>query len=258
MSELHRIADLKTLAEIELMREAGRVVAGAHRLVKSLVAPGISTTEIDQAIENFLLSKQSQPLFKGVPGVVPFPAVSCISVNDEVVHGIPSERKLCAGDVVSVDIGAKLNGWCGDSAWTYAVGKISPEHELLMEVGEGVLMLALELMKNHRRWSEVATNMQEYVFSHDLAIVLDFVGHGIGQDMHEEPEVPNFWVDDMEGDFIIEPGIVLAIEPMVAIGSGEIYITEDHWTVKTLDQGFAVHFEHTIAMTKDGPTLLTI
>lgn len=239
------------------MRPAGRVVAECHQIIREMIRPGLTTLDLDQAVEAHLQLRNARGLFKGVPGVTPFPNVTCISVNDEVVHGIPSKRVLEAGDIVSVDIGAELNGWCGDSAWSYAVGQVSPERARLLAVGQETLEIAIDMIPKCRYWSQVALAMQEHVFRHDLGVVVDFVGHGIGRKMHEPPEVPNYWLDDMDGDFKLVPGLVLAIEPMVNEKSSDVFITKDNWTIKTIDQGASVHFEHTVAVTENGPLILT-
>ena len=249
---------LKSRREIDRMRPAGLLVTEAHRLIESMIRPGITTGEIDQAVEDLFADHEAIPLFKGVPGPVPFPAVCCISVNEEVVHGIPGSRVLQAGDIVSVDTGCKLDGWCGDSAWTYPVGEVSPLKRRLLEVGEQTLYLAIESMKDCRWWSEVAERIADFVESHGFSSVEEFVGHGIGRKMHEDPQVPHF-VDEetYEKDFEIRPGLVLAIEPMVNAGSLEVKVQKDHWTVKTIDGEPSVHFEHTVAMTSNGPEILT-
>ncbi len=224
-----------------------------------MVKPGVTTGEIDAAIEQFFLKHDAIPLFKGVPGKVPFPAVACISVNEEVVHGIPGPRVLNEGDVVSIDTGCKLAGWCGDSAVTLAVGQIAPEVQNLLDVTSGVLELAIELMGQKQRWSEVAAEMGSYVRDHGLSVVESFVGHGIGREMHEEPQVPNFVSPQLRrsGDFLIEPGLVIAVEPMVNLGSKHVRGLADHWTQATQDGKPSAHFEHTIAMTDAGPWVLT-
>lgn len=249
---------LKRPREIEMMREAGRLVARAHRLVQGMVAPGITTREIDLAVEELFAREGAQPLFKGVPGKVPFPAVCCISVNEQVVHGIPGDRRLEDGDIVKVDTGCRLEGWCGDSAWTYAVGKVDAVRQKLMEIGEENLKLAIREMGRRQKWSEVAGLMERHVREAGFSVVEQFVGHGIGRDMHEDPQVPNFVSKELlRHDFRIEPGLVLAIEPMVNAGTKSVRLLKDHWTVETRDRKPSVHFEHTVAMTEGGPVILT-
>ena len=242
------------------MRKAGLLVWQAHHLVGSMVRPGVTTAEIDKAVERFFAENNAVPLFKGVPGTVPFPSVCCMSVNEEVVHGIPSSRKLVEGDIVSIDTGCKLKGWCGDAAATYAVGRITPEVRRLVDVTRNVLSLAVELMSRCSRWSQVAAEMEAYVKKHRYSVVESFVGHGIGRDMHEDPQVPNFVSTQMRrgiGDFRLVPGLVIAIEPMVNMGTKRVRTRADHWTQATADSRPSAHFEHTVAMTENGPWVLT-
>lgn len=251
--------NLRSPREIALMREAGLVVWHAHQLAAALVKPGVTTREIDAVIENYFAERGAIPLFKGVPGKVPFPAVTCISVNEEVVHGIPGPRKLVEGDIVSIDTGCKLAGWCGDAAVTRPVGRISAEKQRLLDVTKGTLELAIEMMKIKSRWSDVAAEMEKYVRDHGFYVVETFVGHGIGREMHEEPQVPNFRSKQLlrSGDFELRPGLVIAVEPMVNVGTQKVKGLSDHWTQVTKDGKPSAHFEHTIAMTKDGPVALT-
>ena len=187
-----RVVNLRSSREISLMRRAGLVVWAAHQVARSLVRPGMTTGEIDAAVERFFAAHDALPLFKGVPGKVPFPSVCCISVNDEVVHGIPGPRVLQSGDVVSIDTGCSIGGWCGDSAFTHPVGEISADVQRLLDCTAGVLALAIELMAVRNRWSDVASEMATYVRDHGFSVVENFVGHGIGRSMHEDPQVPNF------------------------------------------------------------------
>ena len=241
------------------MREAGRLVAKAHRQIRTMCVPGVKTREIDAAVEKMFEEHGAIPLFKGVPGKVPFPAVCCISVNEQIVHGIPGDRVLEAGDIVKVDTGCKLEGWCGDSAWTYAIGEIDAVKKRLMKVGEENLWLAIEGVGRAKRWSEVADQMAKAVREAGFSVVEQFVGHGIGRNMHEDPQVPNFVSPDLlKHDFRLEPGLVLAIEPMVNAGTKDVRILKDYWTVETKDRKPSVHFEHTVALTADGPLVLTL
>jgi methionyl aminopeptidase len=253
------VVNLRSAREIAAMRRAGLLVWGAHQLVKSLVRPGITTGEIDAAVEQFFAEKGAVPLFKGVPGKIPFPAVCCMSVNDEVVHGIPGRRVLLDGDVVSIDTGCKIGGWCGDSAVTYPVGEISPEVRRLLDCTSGVLGLAIHLMGIRSRWSDVASEMAKYVRDHGFSVVENFVGHGIGRKMHEDPQVPNFCTPAFRRnhDFELEPGLVIAVEPMVNMGSKKVRPLPDHWTQSTVDGKPSAHFEHTVAITDAGPRVLT-
>jgi methionyl aminopeptidase len=252
------LISLKRPKEIELMREAGRLVAEAHRRVRAMIEPGTTTGEIDATVEQLFSNAGATPLFKGVPGKVPFPAVCCISVNEQVVHGIPGPRRLENGDVVKVDTGCRLNGWCGDSAWSYAVGEIDALKQRLMKIGEENLLLAIRECGRLKRWSEVAAAMENHVRAAGFSVVEQFVGHGIGREMHEDPQVPNFVSSQLKRhDFRIEPGLVLAIEPMVNAGTKSVRVLKDHWTVETRDKKPSVHFEHTVAMTEAGPEILT-
>jgi methionyl aminopeptidase len=184
--------------------------------------------------------------------------VTCISVNEEVVHGIPGPRQLAEGDVVSLDTGCRLLGWCGDAALTVPVGKVSADAQRLLETGAGVLELAVALTAKKERWSQVAAEMQRFVAQQGCGMVDALVGHGIGRRMHEPPEVPNVDTPEWrEKDFLLEPGLVLAIEPMVALGSGDVMCLEDGWTVVTQDGRWAAHFERTVAIGRDGPVVLT-
>jgi len=249
---------LKSKREIELMRAAGRVVGEAHQLAARMVVPGITTGEIDAAIEDLFRQRQAVPLFKNFPGKVPFPAVTCISVNEQIVHGIPGNRVLVEGDIVSVDTGCRLNGWCGDAAWTYAVGKIDPVSEQLMKTGREVLSTAIIGLKTKKRWSEISREMEKRTRAAGFSVVEKFVGHGIGREMHEAPQVPNYAIRNRKDeDFLIQPGLVLAIEPMINVGSPEIRILKDHWTAVTTDGQRSVHFEQTVAVTAEGPVILT-
>jgi methionyl aminopeptidase len=252
------VISLKRPREIELMRAAGRLVARAHGLIRAMVEPGVTTGQLDAVVERLFAEHGATPLFKGVPGKVPFPAVCCISVNEQVVHGIPGLRRLEKGDIVKVDTGCRLNGWCGDAAWTYAVGEIDPLKKRLMQIGEENLYLAIRETGRARRWSEVATAMERHVRQAGFTVVEQFVGHGIGREMHEDPQVPNFVSQQLKRhDFRLEPGLVLAIEPMVNAGSKNVRVLRDHWTVETKDKKPSVHFEHTVAITESGPDILT-
>lgn len=249
----------KSAREIGLMRAAGLLVWEAHQIAGRMVKPGVTTGEIDAAVERFFEEKQAIPLFKGVPGKVPFPAVTCISVNEEVVHGIPGLRRLEEGDIVSIDTGCKKNGWCGDAAVTHPVGKVDPEVQRLLDVTRQALEVAVREIRPGRMWSEVAAQMAAVVRDARFSIVESFVGHGIGREMHEEPQVPNFVSRGLKnnGDFMLEPGLVIAVEPMVNMGGKSVKAMPDHWTQSTRDGRPSAHFEHTIAVGEDGSLVLT-
>ncbi|MFH5804221.1 type I methionyl aminopeptidase [Alienimonas sp. DA493] len=254
---------LKSAAEIDRMRAAGAAVAACHDAVRAILKPGVTTRELDDAVWRAMRQRGGSPLFLSFPNAdgdgPPFPAVTCISVQDEVVHGIPSDRPLKAGELVSVDVGVRLNGWCGDSGWTYAVGEPSPEHARLMDCGRESLAFALRELPRRKRWSEIAGPLAEIAAAAGFGVVKEFSGHGLGRTMHEEPEVPNY-ADDLRSnwDFDLVPGLTLAIEPMLTAGSPEVSVSDDDWwTVTTDDGSAAVHFEHTVALTERGVEILT-
>lgn len=250
---------LKSEREISLMRAAGLVVWGAHNVAAQLVKPSVTTAEINAAVDKYITEQGAQALFKGVPGKVPYPAATCISVNEQLVHGIPGPRRLKEGDIVSIDLGVKLNGWCGDAAVTHAVGKISPQARRLLDVTEGVLTLAIELLPKRKYWSQIAREMEVYVKAAKFSVVEGLVGHSIGREMWEGLQLPNYYTKQYEarGDFEIKPGMVLAVEPMVNMGGKGIKMLSDHWTIATMDGVLSAHFEHTLALTKEGVQVLT-
>ena len=253
-----RPPELKSPREIALMREAGKLVAEALRLCRAMARPGARTLDIDQAVEELFRSRGAQPLFKGYPGKVPFPAVTCISVNEQVVHGIPGPRALKEGDIIKIDTACKLNGWCADAAVTLMIGEVTPEKRRLVEVGEQVLRTAMVEMTRRRWWSEVAAAMQRVAESAGYSVVTQYVGHGIGRVMHENPQVPNFVNRELKKhDFRLEEGLVLAVEPMVNMGKAATDTLRDHWTVVTRDGLPSVHVEHTLALTRDGVQVIT-
>ena len=250
---------LRSPREIEQMRKAGLLVWEAHQVAARMLAPGVTTAAIDAAVEQFFARHNAKPLFKGVPGHVPFPAVTCISLNEEVVHGIPGKRKLLEGDIVSIDTGCKLAGWCGDAAVTHPCGQVAPEVKKLLDVTRDVLELAIDLIGKKPWWSEVATEMEAFVKDAGFSVVEAFVGHGIGREMHEKPQVPNFWNGPTggSGDFRLVPGLVIAVEPMVNMESKHVREQADRWTQVTIDRKPSAHFEHTIAITESGTRVLT-
>jgi methionyl aminopeptidase len=253
---------LKSPREIGMMRESGRVVAQALDCVRRMAVPGVTTADMNDAVAAIFREHNAQPLFLNYPspekGKSAFPAVICASVNEHVVHGIPNRRPLREGDIVSIDTGCKMDGWCGDSATTLAIGNVSPEIRKLLDVTTECLDLAIRAMARCRYWSEVASLMERYVKSQNFFVIEQFVGHGIGQNMHEEPQVPNFVSQSLrKEDIRLEPGLVIAIEPMVSIGTKEVHTLKDGWTVETKNRRPSAHFEHTVAMTPDGPRVLT-
>ncbi len=253
---------LKTDKEIAQMRKAGLIAWQAHQLAAELVQPGVTTAEINAAVERYFAEQKAIALFKGVPsntGDVPFPAAVCISVNEQVVHGIPSERVLQEGDVVSIDLGCKLNGWCSDAAVTRPVGQINAKTQQLLDITEGALRLAIELIPKRTRWSQVAREMEAYVKEAGFSVVEGLVGHGIGHSLWENPQVPNYYTLQYEalGDFPLQTGLVIAVEPMVNMGGKRLKTLSDHWTIIAADGQASAHFEHTLAITKRGIEVLT-
>ena len=247
------------MREISQMRQAGQLVRAAHAAVAKAIKPGVTTRELDATVEQLFDEAGAIPLFKGYPGPVPFPTVTCTSVNEAVVHGIPNDRPLEVGDVVSVDTGCKIDGWCGDAAVTHPIGEVSEDVRRLLDVTQASLSLAIELLAKKERWSDVAREMQAMIEGAGLAVVKQFVGHGIGREMHEAPQVPNFVSRTLleKEDFRLKTGLVLAIEPMVCLGNDKVRCLSDQWTQVTIDGSFSAHFEHTVALTPDGPELLT-
>ena len=254
--------ELRSPREIKKMRTAGLVVWLAHQKAAQTLQPGVSTAAVNEAYRNVFAEHNAEPLFLGYgarPGIDAFPAESCISVNDEVVHGVPGDRVILEGDIVSVDTGCRIAGWCGDAAITHSIGNISKESQRLLEITNGVLNLAIELMGQKSLWSEVCKPMEHYVRDAGFFVVEDMVGHGIGKELHESPQVPNYYNEAImkAEDFELKPGTVIAVEPMVNIGTHELETLPDGWTVVTENRKNSAHFEHTIAITKAGPVKLT-
>ena len=244
---------LKSDEEIELLRHAGRIVALTHQYLKQYIKPGISTKEIDELGEKFILSQGATCSFKGYQG---FPGAICTSVNDVLVHGIPSKDVILKdGDIITLDIGACYKGYHGDSAWTYAVGNISEEAKRLMEVSEKSLFIGLEQVKPGNRISDIGHAIQVYLEDNGYGVPRDYTGHGVGRDVHEDPIVPNYGVPN-RGPKIVK-GMVIAVEPMVTLGDYYTRTLLDDWTVKTIDGKITAHYEHTVAVTDDGYEILT-
>jgi len=242
----------KSATELKLMRRAGQIVAETHRLLAKSIQPGITTKELDQIAENYIHSQGAIPSFKGYNG---FPASICASVNEELVHGIPGQRKLNEGDIISIDIGAQYQGYHGDSAWTYPVGKVSETAQKLLEVTEKSLFAGLELAKPDVRLFTLSHAIQKCIEDEGFSVVREYVGHGIGAELHEEPQIPNYGLPDRGPR--LRQGMVLAIEPMVNVGERFVKTLEDNWTVVTVDGTLCSHFEHTIAITAEGYEILT-
>lgn len=242
----------KSRTEIEKMRRSGLVVADTLARLRRMVEPGITTRELDAVAESNIRAAGAIPTFKGYRG---FPASICSSLNDEVVHGIPSDRRLVEGDIIKIDCGATLDGYVGDAAITVAVGQVAPEWQRLIDVTRDSLLKAIEKMVAGNKLYDVSYAVQEYVEARGFSIVRDFCGHGIGQRMHEDPQVPNYGRPGTGP--VLKEGWVLAVEPMVNEGGHEVRILQDGWTVKTRDGKASSHFEHTIAVTEEGPRVLT-
>ncbi len=244
------------------MRKAGAVVADVLSKLQEMARPGVNTAQLDRAALEMAARANAQPLFKGVrnPSArMPFPGAICASLNEQVVHGIPSEQvKLQRGDILSIDFGVRLDGYCGDAAITVGVGEVSDENRRLMEVTRAVLGLAISTAAPGLRWSQIAGQMQKYAESAGFTVVREFVGHGIGRQMHEEPRVPNFVSAELlADDIVLAEGMVLAVEPMINSGTRDVRTLKDGWTVVTRDGKCSAHFEHTIAITADGCEVLT-
>jgi len=243
---------IKSAKELSLMREAGRIVAETHRLMKQAVQPGVTTEELDRIAETFIQSQGATPSFKGYNG---FPASICASVNEVLVHGFPGPRKLVEGDIISIDIGAQYQGYHGDSAWTYGVGTISEEAQRLLDVTEASLYAGLELVRPDERLFTVSHGIQKVIEDAGYSVVREYVGHGVGAELHEEPQIPNYGIPNRGPR--LKPGMTLAIEPMVIVGERYTRTLSDNWTVVSVDGSLCAHFEHTVAVTEDGYEILT-
>lgn len=254
---------LRSSREIELVRRAGSVVADVLSKLQEISEPGLTTGELDAMAMQMTEDAGAEALFKGVRSPYarrPFPGAICASVNDQVVHGIPSPNvRLEDGDILSIDFGIRLDGYCGDSAVTTPIGTVSADKLRLIEVTRNVLEVAIAESAPGVKWSQVAAKMQNCAESAGFSVVTDFVGHGIGREMHEEPRVPNFVSDDLRSsDFILQQGMILAVEPMINAGTHAVKTLRNGWTVVTKDAECSAHFEHTIAITEDGCEVLTV
>lgn len=243
---------IKSKREIELLKIAGNIVYETHKYIKPFIKPGVSLLKLDSLAENFIRSKGATPSFKGYEG---FPNATCISVNNEVVHGIPSNRKLKDGDIVSIDIGACYKGYHGDSAWSYAVGKLSSDCTYLMEHTKKALYEGIKVVKPGARIGDIGNAVEKYANAHNLGIVRELCGHGVGNHLHESPDVPNYGSPNTGP--VLKEGMVIAIEPMLNLGSDDIVVEDNDWTITTLDGKPSAHFEHTVLVTKDGYQILT-
>jgi methionyl aminopeptidase len=253
---------LRSHREIEALRRAGAVVARVLCKLKEIAEPGISTAELDEFASRITADEGAEPLFKGVRNPIArsaFPGVICASINEQLVHGIPSPAvRLRQGDILSIDYGARLAGYCGDAAITVAIGQISGDRRRLMDVTKRLLDIAIENSAPGVKWSRIAAQMQKCAESAGFSVVREFVGHGIGTEMWEEPKVPNFVSDELlANDIVLQEGMVFAVEPMVNMGTWAVKTLRDGWTVVTKDQRCSAHFEHTIAIVKNGCEVLT-
>lgn len=243
---------LKTKSELQLMQKAGRLTAEALRAGGEAVRPGVTTAQIDRIIHDFIVRHGGIPSFLHYGG---FPASACISVNEEIIHGIPGSRVLCEGDIVSIDVGAKVGGFHGDSAYTFACGEISPAARALLDATKHSLELGIKAAVSGNRIGDISAAVQGYVEPLGYSVVREYVGHGVGRDLHEEPEVPNY---GRAGHGVrLVPGMVIAIEPMINEGVYGCRVLDNDWTVVTADNKLSAHFEHTIAITQNGPLILT-
>jgi len=254
---------LRSRREIQLMRRAGAVVADVLSKLQEISEPGVTTAQLDSVAVQMATEAGAEALFKGVRSPharIPFPGAICASINEQVVHGIPSEdTKLKEGDILSIDFGVRLEGYCGDAAITVAIGKVSEDKRRLMDVTKRALDIAIEKAAPAVKWSRIAAQMQQYAESAGFSVVRDFVGHGIGRKMHEEPRVPNFVSDDLlANDTVLTEGMVLAVEPMINAGTSAVRTLKNGWTVVTKDGKCSAHFEHTIAIVKSGCEVLTV
>jgi methionyl aminopeptidase len=254
---------LKSRREIELIGKAGAVVAGVLSKLQEVAEAGVTTSYLDEVAMRTVTEAGGEALFQGVRNPysrIPFPGAICISLNEQIVHGIPSGSvRLKEGDLVSIDFGARVDGYCGDAAVTMGIGNISKEKQRLMDATRHVLEIAIEMARPGVKWSRIAGKMQSYAESAGFSVVRDFVGHGIGREMHEDPRVPNFVNEDLlRNDILLTEGMVLAVEPMINAGSSDVRTLKDGWTVVTRDGRCSAHFEHTIAIVENGCKVLTV
>lgn len=243
---------IKSEREIELLRIAGKVVGDTHHYLEPFIKPGITTAELDKLAEDYIRSRGCTPSFKGL---YRFPGSVCISLNEEVVHGIPGKRKIKEGDIISIDIGACWKGYHGDSAWTYPVGKISKEKQELLEHTEKALFEGLSMIHDGAHVGDIGYAVEQYALKHHLGVVKELVGHGVGSKVHEDPDVPNY--GKMHTGPVLKEGMVIAVEPMLNLGTADVFMLDDDWTVVTADDKPSAHFEHTVLVTKDGYEIMT-
>lgn len=253
-------ANVKSREEIELIRESCRIVAEVLRLVEVSIRPGVTTEELDAIAEDYIRSQNAEPAFKGYGEDTrnPFPASICASVDSQVVHGIPNNHALREGEIISVDVGVKKRGYYGDGAWTFAVGNVADEKRRLMRVTEEALYKGIAQAVAGNSVYDISAAVQEFVEANRFSVVKELVGHGVGRKLHEEPSVPNFVPRKRSRNVVLEPGMTLAIEPMVNAGTDKVTIDSDGWTVLTADGSPSAHFEHTVLITEGKPEILTV
>ncbi len=248
---------IKNPAEIELMQEAGRINATVHATVRELLKPGVTTAELNAAAEEVLRSHNAVSPFKNYPGPYPYPASITVCINEELVHGIPSKkRKLKDGDIVSIDCGTLLDGFVADSAFSAGVGKLSPAAQKLLDVTEGALAAGIDKMRSGNRTGDVSAAIQEYVETRGFYVTREYTGHGVGREMHEGPQVPNYGTPGR--GLLFRPGVTIALEPMVLVGTAKTRVLADQWTVVSADKSLTAHCEHSIAVTEGDPLILTV
>lgn len=244
--------NIRSKRELDLLAHAGKIVYDTHQYLIPYIKPGITTNELDKLAEDYILSNNAYPSFKEVDN---YPKSICTSINDEVVHGIPSNIKLKDGDIISIDIGAKYEGYHGDSAWTYPVGNVKEDALYLLEHTNKALFKGIEQVKPGNRIGDISHAIEAYAKDHNLGVVKELVGHGVGTSLHEDPEVPNYGIKGTGP--VLKAGMVIAIEPMLNLGSEDIILCDDNWTIKTSDNSLSAHFEHTVAVVEDGYKILT-
>jgi methionyl aminopeptidase len=250
-----RQINIKTPQEIEIMREAGRINAEALTAAKAIIRPGVTTADLNAAAEEVLKKYGVYSPFKNYPGPYPYPASTCVSVNEELVHGIPGKRKLKDGDIVTMDCGTVYQGFVGDSAFTAGVGEISATARKLLEVTEGALYEGIRYMRAGNHLGDVSSAIQQYVESRELYVTREYTGHGVGRQMHEGPQLPNYGIAGR--GLVLKAGMTIALEPMVLVGTPVTRVMPDQWTVVSYDASMTAHFEHTVAVTEGDPLILT-
>lgn len=244
---------IKSKDEIERIRGAGIIASNLFKYLKDYIKPGITTKELDKISDDFIIKNNATPSFKGYKG---FPSSICTSVNEEIIHGIPSSQKLKEGDIIGIDVGIKKNGMISDSAYTFKVGKINKDIQLLLDRTEKSLYKAISIIENNIEINKISGSVEDYISQFDYGIVREYCGHGVGFENHEDPEIPNYRFS--RGNRKLKAGTVIAIEPMINYGSGECFVLDDGWTVVTIDGKYSAHFEHTVAITENGFDILTI